>query len=77
MATKFDDGDFPFEVGHAVPLRATDKAVLMDLDTGHRLWIPKSAIHDDSDVWTHPQEAGTLVVMTWFAQGQGWAGRKG
>jgi len=72
---KYDD-DFPFEVGEAVPLQATNKAVLMDIDTGHRLWIPKSAIHESSDVQTHPQEAGTLVVMMWFARGQGWAGLK-
>jgi hypothetical protein len=37
----------------------------------HSTWIPKSAIHDDSEVWKEDQE-GKLVIKDWFAEKKGW-----
>lgn len=33
--------------------------------------VPKSVIHDDSEVWKKGQE-GKLVVQLWFAVKEGW-----
>jgi hypothetical protein len=37
---------------------------------GWEHWIPKSQIHDDSEVWTKDQE-GELVVTEWIAKQKG------
>ena len=34
-------------------------------------WIPKSQIHDDSEVWK-PHQEGELIVSTWLAEQEGW-----
>lgn len=60
------------EVGEAEPLHMTDKGLLVDLE-GEETWIPLKAIHDDSEIWTCPQEPGQLVVKRWLAVGRGWA----
>lgn len=63
----------PVEVGEAEPLHMTDKALLVDIDEVGETWLPLTAIHDESEVWTYPQEAGRLVVKRWLAVGRGWA----
>lgn len=35
-------------------------------------WIPKSAIHDDSEIWKLNQEPGELVIHEWCAEQKGW-----
>lgn len=35
-------------------------------------WIPKSAIHDDSEIWKLGQEPGELVIEDWLAESKGW-----
>jgi hypothetical protein len=52
----------------------TDKAILVDLDDRtESLWIPKSQIHDDSEVFAGPGSAikGNVVVTEWWAEKQG------
>lgn len=57
----------------AVCLRETDAAVLIEhKDFEEPTWVPKSCIHDDSEVFGDDDE-GDLVVTTWFAKKQGWA----
>ena len=34
-------------------------------------WIPKSQIHDDSEVYK-PGTSGKLIVSFWYARKQGW-----
>ncbi len=51
-------------------LKTTDKALLVEID-GDEVWIPKAAIHDDSEVYGMTHE-GTLVVEPWFAKVKGW-----
>ena len=53
-------------LGEAECIRETDKAILVVLE-GEEHWVPKSAIHDDSEVFGDGM-AGTLVVHPWFAR---------
>ena len=47
----------------------TVKAVRVQIDD-RQVWIPKSVIHDDSEVWKIGTE-GELVVARWFAEKEG------
>lgn len=60
-------------LGAARCLRATDKAILITFDDfpDDEIWIPKSQIHDDSEVFAEGHK-GELVVMSWYAEKQGW-----
>ena len=48
---------------------ATDKALCVVVE-GEEVWIPRSQIHDDSEVWDEGHE-GTLVVPLWLAEAKG------
>jgi len=50
--------------------RETDKALLVEFDDGEDRWVPKSQIHDDSEVYAADTE-GTLIVKRWWAQKEG------
>jgi hypothetical protein len=65
------DSNDPVSVGQARVLRATTKALLVEVD-GEQTWVPKSCIHDDSEVWRDDSEPGELVVKAWFARKEGW-----
>ena len=59
-------------VENVVCVAETDKAIcvsspLFDEDE----WVPKSQVHDDSEVWKEGQE-GDLVVKDWIAEKKGW-----
>ncbi len=43
---------------------------LIVLPTGKEVWIPTSAIHDDSEIWKKG-EKGTLTVTAWVAESKG------
>ena len=66
MGTDFDG----VTVGDAVAVGETDKALKVDLE-GEIIWVPKSQIHDDSEVY-EPGTDGTLIVTRWFADQRGW-----
>lgn len=71
--TRFDDGGSdPVAVGQANLLRESDKAIQVDIDGIGRFWVPKSVIHDDSEVYGGEGAAGELVVKRWFAKKEGW-----
>lgn len=53
-------------------IHETDGAILCAFDTGEEEWIPKFAIHDDSEVWEMGTE-GTLVVWEKIAVEKGLA----
>lgn len=51
----------------------TERAIQVSLsETGDLAWIPKSVIHDDSEVWTKTEaggmHGGKLVIFEWFAE---------
>lgn len=50
----------------------TGKALQMEHDELGTFWVPKSVIHDDSEVY-EPGHEGALVVEDWFAEERGWA----
>lgn len=60
-----------------VVVRGTDKALLVRIpDTDFEdvgVWIPKSQIHDDSEVFEEdgPGNEGTLVISKWLAVEKG------
>lgn len=59
-------------VGRATVLGATDKALKIQLDKEDSpRWIPKSCIHDDSEVYREDSEPGSLVLLDWFAEKEG------
>lgn len=61
-----DEGvDFP----EASCLKETPKAILVNRGKGD-LWVPKSVIHDDSEVYEEGHE-GTLIVKRWWAEEKG------
>lgn len=70
-----DDNSFDFE-GTWEFVRQTDLAILVQLQDGKRwsktvLWVPKSVLHDDSEVYA-PGTSGKLVVSAWWAEEQGY-----
>lgn len=54
-------------------IAATDEAIKVQLDSeDDTRWIPKSQVHDDSDVFDADQNSkGDLVVTQWFAEKKG------
>jgi hypothetical protein len=63
-------GDLPVSMGNVKVRRETEKAILVDIG-GQEIWIPQSAVHDDSEAWKYG-DCGKLVVCTWFARKKGW-----
>ena len=51
----------------ATCIAETDLALLVRLDDGGEHWVPKSVILDGSQVFGL-DDAGELVVATWFAE---------
>jgi len=61
-------------LGEGVVIKHTVKALLISLDDlGESRWIPRSVIHEDSEVWSpEPGEAsGEVVVEHWWASKEG------
>ncbi len=53
-------------------LHATDKALLVRCDEWEDdEWIPKSQVHDDSEVYKAYQ-TGDMLVTEWIAIQKGW-----
>ena len=48
-------------------LRETEKALLVLTDEGEEVWVPKSVVDEDSEVYQKDDE-GTLIVQEWFAK---------
>lgn len=59
----------PAAIENVVALRATEKALLCEVD-GKQVWIPQKLIHDDSEVWK-PGDEGELVIPMWLAEEKG------
>ena len=51
-------------------LRDTAKALLVELDGGEEVWVPKSVIDEDSEVF-EPGNTGTLILAQWFCEKNG------
>lgn len=60
----------PFRLEGVTAAFATKKALQVKLPDGQCMWVPKSVIHDDSEVWKLDQ-TGTLIVQGWWAEREG------
>jgi len=60
-------------LGKGTVRRATKKALLIQLvDCNKSIWIPKTVIHDDSEVYDDKDNAtGKVVVERWWAEKEG------
>lgn len=62
----------PFSIDDVRCLRETEKALLCEIE-GEEVWLPKSQVHEDSEVFDAEEHSeGTLVVTAWLAEKQGW-----
>lgn len=75
--------DNGFLVGTGVGIRETDKAVLVRIEEpsedaeehvekGLETWLPRSQIHDDSDVYGEGH-SGTIIITTFLARQKEWS----
>jgi hypothetical protein len=70
MGRRKDEG-IPFEDSMAI--RSTEMALLVRLGEEYdskEIWVPKSVIHDDSEIMDVGDE-GSLVLATWFVEKEG------
>jgi len=51
-------------------VRETERALLVEVE-GEEVWVPKSVIDDDSEVYSVKSGAGTMVVRRWWAENAG------
>ncbi len=48
----------------------SEKAILVDIE-GVKVWVPKSQIDDESEVYSKKSGGGLLVVSRWWAEQKG------
>ncbi len=65
-----DGGDEPRDLGEGKITAETAKAILFVPDDGEQFWVPKSCVHDDSEIWKK-EDSGKLVVKSWWAEKNG------
>ena len=66
-------GQISFSLEDVRAIRETDAALLCtggDLGDDE-VWVPKSQIHDDSEVFEEGHEGG-LAVKAWYGRKKGW-----
>lgn len=51
--------------------KETEKAILVVIPSVEEKWIPKSQVHDDSEIWKEGM-TGCLVITQWLAEKNGW-----
>lgn len=62
------------KLGEGKVKKASDKALQVELESGETIWIPKSVIDDDSEVYDEDKNSeGEVVVKTWWAEKEGLA----
>ena len=68
--------EYGYDKAEGVVIVDRPKAILFqeqekDKDVGEPYWIPKSQIHDNSEVWKKG-DVGMIVVTEWFARKMEW-----
>lgn len=64
----------PIKMGKCKATKETEKGLCvigLEMTSGKPQWLPKSAIHDNSEVWLKGHE-GELVIHGWLAEKNGW-----
>ena len=67
-----DRGNEPHTLGDGKIISETDKALLIRVNDKD-IWVPKSVVHDDSEVFDMENDEGTVVVKRWWAEKNGHA----
>lgn len=73
-----EERDEAFDLGRAHVGRETEKALFVNLTKDSLLgatsiWVPKSAVHSDSECFDAKRNAeGRFVVQRWWARAQGY-----
>lgn len=57
------------QIQNVTVARETESALLVNIE-GEEIWIPKSQIDDDSEVYKK-DTSGTLVITEWIAKQKG------
>lgn len=60
----------PIELEGVLAVRETARALLIRTATGEQHWVPKSVIHEDSEVY-QDGDGGKLIIAAWFAEKEG------
>ena len=68
-----EGGSDPVNIGVGHAIKETERALLVVLESdGEEHWIPKSVMHDDSEVFDDADNSeGDVVVKRWFAEREG------
>lgn len=61
----------PLSIGNGEIQHETEKAVLVLLEAYGSMWVPKSAIHDNSEAWDMQNATGDFIVKEWWAEKAG------
>lgn len=63
-----------FRIEEAKVISETQKAILVRAPVfDNPVWIPKSQVHDDSEVYDINSAEGDLLILERFAEVRGWA----
>lgn len=54
------------EFDNCVARKESDDGLLVELDTGEEVWLPKSQIHANSEVYEMGTD-GVLIIPEWLA----------
>lgn len=54
-------------IPEVVVTKETEKALLVRTEEGDEIWVPKSVVDEDSEVYQKGDE-GTLTVQEWFVK---------
>lgn len=72
-----DEEDEPFVLPDAECIGESARAIRVSApDLLDPVWLPKSVVHEDSEVWDFSEEGkgpGDLLVARWFAEKEAWA----
>ncbi len=72
MTRRGGQGGEPVNLGEWTGHKETEKALLVTSDIEPDMWVPKSVIHDDSEVYGEGH-TGDLIVQRWWAEANGHA----
>jgi hypothetical protein len=62
----YNGSDDAYVMGDGKVVGETDKAIRVLLtDADAPQWVPKSVVHDDSEIWK-TNDVGSLVVKKWW-----------
>jgi len=62
----------PCEIGNGKCTRCTKLAILVVMSNGDEVWMPRSVIHDNSEVYDDGHD-GKIIVHEWWAEERGYA----